>query len=86
MDKTVRAIVGDIIRKRRAELGYSQEGFAFLAGLARTYYGRVERGQQNISLERLIYVAAYLETSIPELTEGLTSTVCHDFVFGRGRG
>lgn len=85
METNVRAILGEAVRQRRLELGYSQEGFAHLAGLSRTYYGRIERGQQNISLERLVHVAGYLETSVNALTEGLTADICYDFLVERGR-
>lgn len=78
--RDVRAILGENIRRRREELKYTQEGFAHFSGLARTYYGRIERGEQNISLERLVWLAAHLETSVPTLTEGLTSQVCLAFV------
>lgn len=76
----MRKILAQAIRARREELDFTQESFAFYAGLARTYYGRIERGAQNISFERLVWLAAHLETSVPELTKGLTSEVCLAFV------
>lgn len=79
MSSDVRAILGDAIKRRRAHLGFTQEGFAHFAGLARTYYGRIERGEQNVSLTKLCWIAARLQTSVPELTEGLTATVCTAF-------
>ena len=79
MKTDVRAILGGAIKRRRAQLGYTQEGFAHFAGLARTYYGRIERGEQNVSLTKLCWIAARLQTSVPELTEGLTGTVCTSF-------
>lgn len=80
MKPNVRAIIGENIRIRRKELGHTQEGFALYTGLARTYYGRIERGAQNVTIERLIWLAAHLETSVPDLTEGLTQEICLDFV------
>lgn len=76
----VRGLLGERIRQRRAELNFTQEGFAHYAGLARTYYGRIERGQQNVSLERLVWLAAHLETSVADLTRDLSSEVCLAFV------
>lgn len=79
MKRDVRAILGETIRHRREQLDFTQEGFAHYAGLARTYYGRIERGEQNVSLEKLVWIAAHLELSVPELTEGLTLEVCLAF-------
>lgn len=80
MGPDVRAILGKNIRERRAALKFTQESFALHAGLARTYYARIERGHQNVSFERLVWLAAYLQVSVPDLTEGLTSEVCAEFV------
>lgn len=78
--REVRAILGERVRRRRAELGFTQEAFALFAGLNRVYYGRIERGQQNVSIERLAWLAGRLQTSVPELTEGLTWEFCASFV------
>ncbi len=48
-------------------MGYSQEEFAYMAGLARTYMGRVERGEQNISIQNLIKIAIALKVEVGEL-------------------
>lgn len=77
--RDVRAILGERIRRQRESLNFTQEGFAHFAGLARTYYGRIERGEQNVSIERLVLIAAFLQTSVPELTEDLTNEVCIAF-------
>lgn len=76
----VQAILGENIRCRRRNLNLTQEAFANYAELHRTYYGRIERGQQNVTLEGLVWLAAHLEISVPELTAGLTDIVCLDFV------
>ena len=53
--------------------GYSQEGIADAAGMGRTYMGRVERGEQNISIQNLIQIAFALgvdmEDLVPRLSE-----------------
>jgi transcriptional regulator with XRE-family HTH domain len=78
--REARAILGENVRRRRSELGFTQEAFAHFAGLHRVYYGRIERGQQNVSIERLAWLAGRLQTSVPELTEGLTREVCAELV------
>jgi transcriptional regulator with XRE-family HTH domain len=59
--------LGEIIREKRKALGYSQEGFADLVGLHRTYIGSVERGEKNISFINLYKIAEKLQTSLSEL-------------------
>ena len=49
-------LLGKTIRKVRKERGYSQEGLCLEAGLARGYFGGVERGQRNPSAENLIRI------------------------------
>jgi transcriptional regulator with XRE-family HTH domain len=59
--------LGEIIREKRKALGYSQEGFADLVGLHRTYIGSVERGEKNISFINLHKIAEKLNISLSEL-------------------
>jgi DNA-binding XRE family transcriptional regulator len=46
------------VRKTRSERGYSQEGFAAHAGLDRSYYGAIGRGELNPSVETIVKIAA----------------------------
>jgi transcriptional regulator with XRE-family HTH domain len=59
--------IGKLIREARKAKGYSQEAFAADAGLGRTYMGRVERGEQNISIQNLILVALTLKIEVGDL-------------------
>lgn len=59
--------IGKIIRNARQEKGFSQEDFAAAAQLARTYFGRVERGEQNISVQNLIQIALTLQLEVGSL-------------------
>lgn len=56
--------IGKLIREARKAKGYSQEVFAAEAGLGRTYMGRVERGEQNISIQNLIQIAITLGVDV----------------------
>lgn len=49
-DETILKQIGAAIRKRREELGYSQEKLAELSGVDRSFICGVERGINNISL------------------------------------
>lgn len=54
-------------RSVRSEQGYGQESFAAHAGLDRSYYGAIERGEFNVSLETMIEIASGLGVTVAEL-------------------
>jgi CheY-like chemotaxis protein/DNA-binding XRE family transcriptional regulator len=55
------------IRKRRAQLGITQEELAWRAGLHRTYVTDIERGARNLSLQSIEKLARALQAPIAEL-------------------
>jgi transcriptional regulator with XRE-family HTH domain len=55
--------LGRALRAMREERGLSQEGFAWEAGVHRTYVGGVERGERNPSFESLLRLANVLEVN-----------------------
>lgn len=63
--------IGKLIREARIAKGLSQEAFAAEAGLGRTYMGRVERGEQNISIQNFIKIALTLRVEISDITPAL---------------
>ena len=58
---------GERVRQIRKEKGLSQEAFADLAGIDRSYMGHIERGDQNITLTKILQIAKALEISIRQL-------------------
>jgi transcriptional regulator with XRE-family HTH domain len=50
-------LLGESVRQRRMRLGISQEEFANKCGVHRTYVGKVERGEQNVSMASLERIA-----------------------------
>jgi len=50
-------VFGDNVRKYRQQLAISQEEFAHLAGLHRTYISAIECHKRSISLENIEKVA-----------------------------
>ncbi|MFP4436709.1 MAG: helix-turn-helix domain-containing protein [Chloroflexaceae bacterium] len=60
---------GEHVRQLRQQKGItSQEALADLAGLHRTFIGRVERGETNITLENIRRIATALDVSLAELS------------------
>ncbi len=65
-DKLLR-LISKRIRELRKEKGFSQEGFSLEANLNRSYYSRIERGQQNFSMICLLKISIALDVEISEL-------------------
>jgi transcriptional regulator with XRE-family HTH domain len=63
----VRTRFGKAVRKRRQEIGVSQEEFADMCGLDRTYVGGVERGERNIGLINVEKIARAFRISLSDL-------------------
>lgn len=61
-EKLLRAF-GLAVRQERERLGVSQDVFAELAKVHRTYVGSVERGERNISLKNIASFASALGIS-----------------------
>jgi transcriptional regulator with XRE-family HTH domain len=64
-------ILGQRIRAARRELAMSQERLAHEAGLDRSYVGRVERGEHNLTFVSLVKIARALGRDVAALTKGL---------------
>lgn len=60
---------GAAVRKMRLLNGISQETFADLCDLHRTYVSDIELGKRNVSLENIDRIATALGVSISELFE-----------------
>ncbi len=67
----VRIRFGRAVRQRRQKLGVSQEEFADLCGLDRTYVGGIERGERNLSLINIEKIALTFKISLSELFRGV---------------
>ncbi|MEZ9822165.1 helix-turn-helix domain-containing protein [Shewanella sp. 10N.286.45.A1] len=58
---------GAKLRDKRKALGISQDKMALLAEIDRSYAGRIERGEVNITLEKAYQLAEVLECDVREL-------------------
>ncbi len=61
MEGELQKVVGRNLRRYRQERGYSQEAFAEVMGVHRTYMGGVERGERNLTLQTLEKMADILD-------------------------
>jgi transcriptional regulator with XRE-family HTH domain len=67
MVEDIRVRFGKAVRHKRNKLGVSQEAFADMCGLDRTYIGGIERGERNVALVNIEKSAAALRIPIAQL-------------------
>ena len=58
---------GKAVRRLRSAAGFSQESFAAKAAINRGYYGAIERGGVNVSLDTIEKIAAALRVTVGQL-------------------
>lgn len=63
--------LGQQIRETRKQKGFSQEELAFKAGVDRSYFGGIERGERNIGFLTLVKIAQSLNCDIAKFTKGI---------------
>jgi len=63
--------LGENIRARRRNLGWSQEKLAEKADLHHNYIGDIERGEENVSVDALMRISVALKISLSDLVHGL---------------
>jgi transcriptional regulator with XRE-family HTH domain len=68
-------VFGQRIRQLREQQNLSQEDFAELCNLHRTYIGGIERGERNIGLLNILYIAQALNVPPSELFNDFNSKV-----------
>ena len=71
MATDARVQLGEAIRKKRLQLGLSQERLAEKAGLHWTYIGGIERGERNVSLLNIVKIARALGATPSRLLTGI---------------
>ena len=71
MDSLVCEAFGRNLRAIRKSKGFSQERLAHDVGIDRSYVGKIERGEVNITLEKIYIFAGLLECSPKDLMPDL---------------
>lgn len=59
--------LGKRVREKRREKAISQDALALSCGLDRSYMGRIERGEVNVTIEKLYRIASILDCEPAEL-------------------
>lgn len=63
--------LGSRIRAQRKRIGLTQEQLALVAGVDRSYFGAVERGERNITVIVLYRLSVALRCDIAALTQDM---------------
>lgn len=71
--KNIEQKFASAVKKRRKEIGLSQEAFAAAAGIHRTYASSIERGKVQVSIAVADQIAKGLQLSLSELFELMES-------------
>lgn len=53
----IKALFGRRVRQLRTAMGVSQEAFAHRVSIDRSYFGSIERGERNVSLDNVQLIA-----------------------------
>ena len=61
MEGNLQRTIGENLRAYRLARGLSQEAFAEILGVHRTYMGSVERGERNLTLRSVERIAARID-------------------------
>jgi transcriptional regulator with XRE-family HTH domain len=75
MKKNELILFGKAIRRIREQKGLSQEAFADLSHLHRTYIGGIERGERNVGLINLLRLSKALKVLPSELLQDFDKKV-----------
>ena len=70
MEGDLQRAVGRYLRRYRQDRGLSQEAFADLVEVHRTYMGGLERGERNLTLKAVERIAGRLGLDPIELMRG----------------
>ena len=68
----VNVALGNVLRKYREGRGLTQDDFSDLCGISRAYYGRIERGEHSLTVEKCQMIATALGVRIADLFTELT--------------
>jgi len=69
----VEKALADILRRERRKKKLSQEKIAILADVDRSYYSKIERGENKPTLNILFKISSVLETKLSEIIKDIES-------------
>lgn len=73
----IQSAFGLAIKSVRTNVGISQEKFALMIGMDRTYYASFESGKRNISITNISKIASGFNITLSELF-AIVDSLCGD--------
>jgi transcriptional regulator with XRE-family HTH domain len=76
-NQTLQAIANDVLvklRKMRQEKDNCQQHIAHQLNLSQSYYSRLERGKEDLTISKLDQIVSFLNLDISEIMEDLTNS------------
>lgn len=67
----VNVALGNVLRKYREGRNLNQDEFAELCGISRAYYGRIERGEHSLTVEKCHRITSALNIRLADLFDGM---------------
>src|SRR3954453_22978947 len=83
MEGDLQRAVGRNLREYRQARGLSQEAFADLVGVHRTYMGGLERGERNLTLRSIERIAESIDVDPLALLRGRSGHCCGSLAASR---
>lgn len=74
MQNTLQTYVGMRIKELRSRDNISQEKFALMIGMDRTYLASIEVGRRNVTLQNLAKISYGFNMTLAEFFEGIPRT------------
>lgn len=71
MAESIEILFGRVVRRYREKLGLSQEVFADIAGIHRTYVSSIERGKVQVSIGIAAQLAVALQVPLSRIWRDL---------------
>lgn len=71
MKNNIQSKLGNRIKELRNAQGISQEKFALMIDMDRTYFSSVESGKRNISIKNIVKIADGLNITLSKLFKDL---------------
>ena len=71
--KKIEILFGEAVRRKRLEVGLSQEEFADKAGIHRTYVSSIELGKVQVSIRIAAKLAEALQVPLSEIWKEIES-------------
>jgi transcriptional regulator with XRE-family HTH domain len=66
-DEKVTKRLSNALKKKREELGFTQDEVAKMSGLKSNYYAKIERGEINITIKKIDRIIKALKVDASEI-------------------